>query len=148
MAILAIIIGLFVSFALSDLNNALFLNGSGDGLQQKAVSTEGRTAGGASAQASSLTCKLQTTAREPALFMDGDFIIGGVFSLHYDMDIVDNDYTTVPEQQKCTGRSVEGRGGGGLLVTLYWKCLDLYDAAVVLIIVSKDCVIFKTVCNI
>ncbi|XP_037533765.1 extracellular calcium-sensing receptor-like [Nematolebias whitei] len=35
--------------------------------------------------------------------MDGDFVIGGVFSIHYEMHIVNNDYTTKPEPSRCGG---------------------------------------------
>ncbi|XP_068173441.1 extracellular calcium-sensing receptor-like [Antennarius striatus] len=37
--------------------------------------------------------------------MDGDYIIGGVFSLHYHMHIVNqHDYTSMPDPLTCTGR--------------------------------------------
>ncbi|XP_026169589.1 extracellular calcium-sensing receptor-like [Mastacembelus armatus] len=35
--------------------------------------------------------------------MDGDYVIGGVFSIHYNMHAVKHNYTTVPEPLKCTG---------------------------------------------
>ncbi|XP_054599266.2 extracellular calcium-sensing receptor-like [Nothobranchius furzeri] len=35
--------------------------------------------------------------------MDGDFIIGGVFSLHYTFYTVINNYTTRPEASRCAG---------------------------------------------
>uniref|UniRef100_A0A8C6KFR9 G-protein coupled receptors family 3 profile domain-containing protein n=1 Tax=Nothobranchius furzeri TaxID=105023 RepID=A0A8C6KFR9_NOTFU len=44
------------------------------------------------------------TPRLPALSMNGDFVIGGAFSLHYTMDAVIHNYTTKPEPPRCTGR--------------------------------------------
>ncbi|XP_078022913.1 extracellular calcium-sensing receptor-like [Epinephelus lanceolatus] len=35
--------------------------------------------------------------------MDGDYIIGGVFSIHYYMHTVKHNYTTMPEPLRCTG---------------------------------------------
>ncbi|XP_039674524.1 extracellular calcium-sensing receptor-like [Perca fluviatilis] len=35
--------------------------------------------------------------------MDGDYIIGGVFSIHYNMHTVKHNYTTMPEPLRCTG---------------------------------------------
>ncbi|KAK2912401.1 hypothetical protein Q8A73_006514 [Channa argus] len=46
----------------------------------------------------------QGTARLPAFSEDGDYIIGGVFSIHYNMEMVKHNYNTMPEPLKCTGR--------------------------------------------
>ncbi|XP_063349421.1 extracellular calcium-sensing receptor-like [Pelmatolapia mariae] len=35
--------------------------------------------------------------------MDGDYVIGGVFSIHYYMQTVNHDYTTMPEPVRCSG---------------------------------------------
>ncbi|KAM3616599.1 uncharacterized protein V6R79_020613 [Siganus canaliculatus] len=35
--------------------------------------------------------------------MDGDYIVGGILSIHYYMPTREHDYTTVPEPSKCTG---------------------------------------------
>uniref|UniRef100_UPI003AAAFAE6 extracellular calcium-sensing receptor-like n=1 Tax=Centroberyx gerrardi TaxID=166262 RepID=UPI003AAAFAE6 len=35
--------------------------------------------------------------------MDGDFVIGGVFSIHYYMHTVKHNYTSMPEPLRCTG---------------------------------------------
>ncbi|KAM8769853.1 extracellular calcium-sensing receptor-like [Acanthopagrus schlegelii] len=40
--------------------------------------------------------------------MDGDFVIGGVFSIHTYMQTVKHNYTIMPEPLKCTGR-IESR---------------------------------------
>ncbi|XP_067364214.1 extracellular calcium-sensing receptor-like [Channa argus] len=36
--------------------------------------------------------------------MDGDYIIGGAFFIHYNMQALEHNYTTVPEPLRCTGR--------------------------------------------
>ncbi|XP_067364209.1 extracellular calcium-sensing receptor-like [Channa argus] len=36
--------------------------------------------------------------------MDGDYTIGGVFSIHYNMQNMIHNYTTMPEPLQCTGR--------------------------------------------
>lgn len=52
------------------------------------------------------TCSLQGAARLPAFSMDGDYVIGGVFSIHNSMHTVENNYTTAPESPSCSGRLV------------------------------------------
>uniref|UniRef100_A0A3Q1G9L2 Extracellular calcium-sensing receptor-like n=1 Tax=Acanthochromis polyacanthus TaxID=80966 RepID=A0A3Q1G9L2_9TELE len=56
---------------LFELSSALVLGGSLN-----------ETNNGVSAEASSVQCKLQGTLRPPAFSADGDYIIGGVFSMH------------------------------------------------------------------
>ncbi|XP_014913699.1 extracellular calcium-sensing receptor-like [Poecilia latipinna] len=55
-----------------------------------------------------INCTLQGTARMPAFSMDGEFIIGGVFSLRYKEITKIHSYTIVPEPPTCTG-SVNSR---------------------------------------
>ncbi len=93
MEISALFIGLIFSVGLCELNSALAA-GFGDRLKQ-------RTAGG---EASSVKCKLQGAALLPAFSMDGDYVIGGVFSIHHYTHIVKHEYTMMPETQRCTGR--------------------------------------------
>ena len=69
------------------------------------------TEDGVSTEATSVTCKLQGTTRLPAFSMDGDFLIGGVFSIHYYMQTVKHNYTTMPEPLRCRGRLVRRRNG-------------------------------------
>uniref|UniRef100_A0AAQ4NPJ4 G-protein coupled receptors family 3 profile domain-containing protein n=1 Tax=Gasterosteus aculeatus aculeatus TaxID=481459 RepID=A0AAQ4NPJ4_GASAC len=44
---------------------------------------------------SSGECKLQGATRQPAISMDGDYVVGGVFSIHYYTYTVKNNYTTI-----------------------------------------------------
>ncbi|XP_049918980.1 extracellular calcium-sensing receptor-like [Epinephelus moara] len=48
------------------------------------------------------------TIRLPALSMDGDYVIGGVLSIHHYMHTVKHNYTTMPEPLRCTG-SIDSR---------------------------------------
>ncbi|XP_044059706.1 vomeronasal type-2 receptor 1-like isoform X2 [Siniperca chuatsi] len=106
MEISAVFIGLILSLSWCELNSVL--NGSGDGLKQRAGLTEDRTGAGISTKASSVQCRLLGTARLPAFSKDGDYVIGGVFSIHYYMHTVKHNYTTMPEPLKCTG-SIDSR---------------------------------------
>ncbi|KAM3616516.1 uncharacterized protein V6R79_019232 [Siganus canaliculatus] len=88
--------------------SSLFFNISGDGLKKRIVLEDERTNTGVSTEASSVKCKLQGTTRQPAFSMDGDYVIGGVFSVHTYMQALRHDYTTMPEPLRCTG-SIESR---------------------------------------
>lgn len=55
----------------------------------------------------SLECELQSSTREPAFSMNGDYIIGGVFSIHHYREQMKHEYTTKPKPSRCTGRSVK-----------------------------------------
>ncbi len=121
MEISVVCVGLILSLGLFELSSALALNGSEDDLKQRAELTEDRTAAGVSSEASSAKCKLQVTTRLPAFSMDGDYVIGGVFSIHRYKRTANLNYTSMPEPQKCTGRLVRGRSGGNENVML---CVD------------------------
>lgn len=97
-------LGLRLALTLLGMKSALPLNDLGFG--QRADHTQGRAGAGASPEVSSVTCKLQGTAHPPAFSMDGDYIIGGVFSIHSYMDTVKHNYTAVPTPLRCTGRLV------------------------------------------
>ncbi|XP_034460731.1 extracellular calcium-sensing receptor-like [Hippoglossus hippoglossus] len=84
MGISALFVCLIWALGLFELNSALGLNGSG------------------------MKCKLQGTAHPPAFSMDGDYVVGGVFSIHYYMHTVRYNYTTEPEPLRCTG-SIDSR---------------------------------------
>lgn len=58
------------------------------------------------ASGSSVKCELQGSARKPAFSTDGDYVIGGVVTLHHYKENVKLEYSTRPEPSKCTGRSV------------------------------------------
>ena len=103
MKISALLIGLILPLGLCELNSAL---------KKGVVLTEDRSGAGVSTKALSVKCKLQGTTRLPAFSMDGDYIIGGIFSIHYYMHTVKHNYTTMPEPPRCTGRLVRGRACG------------------------------------
>ncbi|CAB1425457.1 unnamed protein product [Pleuronectes platessa] len=67
MGISALFVCLMWALGLFELNSALGLNGAG------------------------IKCKLQDTAHPPAFSMDGDYVVGGVFSIHYYMHKVSID---------------------------------------------------------
>ncbi|XP_045928924.1 extracellular calcium-sensing receptor-like [Micropterus dolomieu] len=108
MEISALFIGQILSLSLCELNTVLALDRSGYGLKQRSGLTEKRTCPGVSTKDSSVKCKLQGTGRLPAFSMDGDYVVGGVFSIHYYMHTVKHNYTTVPEPLRCTG-SIDSR---------------------------------------
>ncbi|TDH14801.1 hypothetical protein EPR50_G00024700 [Perca flavescens] len=108
MEISALCIGLILSLGLCGLNSDVALNGSEDDVKQRTGLTEDRTGAGVSTQTSSVKCKLQGTTRLPVFSMDGDYVIGGVFSIHYYMHTVNHNYTTMPEVPRCTG-SIDSR---------------------------------------
>nr|XP_015806574.2 extracellular calcium-sensing receptor [Nothobranchius furzeri] len=51
-----------------------------------------------------MKCSLQGSPCLPAFSMDGDFVVGGVFSFHYQLYTVIHNYTIKPEPLRCTGR--------------------------------------------
>ncbi|KAF3692673.1 Extracellular calcium-sensing receptor [Channa argus] len=73
-------------------------------LQPLAVSKQLSSCAEVSTVDSSVICKLWGTAHLPAFSEDGDYIIGGVFFIHYNMEMVKHNYTTKPEPLRCTGR--------------------------------------------
>ncbi|CAK6963507.1 putative extracellular calcium-sensing receptor-like [Scomber scombrus] len=107
MEITALITVLSLAPGLFELLSCLALNNYGDGVNQKAGHTEPTTDAGVT-EAPSVKCKLQGSSRLPAFSMDGDYIIGGVFSIHYYMHTVKHNYTSMPEPLRCTG-SIDSR---------------------------------------
>ena len=108
MKISALLISLISSLSLCEVNSAFALKGSWDGLKQRAWLTEDKIGAGVSTEVSSVRCKLQSSTRLPAFSLDGDYVIGGVFSIHTYMHTVKHNYTTEPEPLKCIGRLVSG----------------------------------------
>lgn len=94
MEISALFIGLALALFLFDVSTVVSVVGSAG------------TTDGASLQVSSLKCTLQGTTHLPAFSMNGDYIIGGLFSIHANMYMAENNYTTAPEPPRCTGRLV------------------------------------------
>ncbi|XP_064159318.1 extracellular calcium-sensing receptor-like [Anguilla rostrata] len=52
---------------------------------------------------SGLACTLQGTARPASFSQPGDFVIGGVFQIHYYVTTTENNYTSRPKAPHCTG---------------------------------------------
>ncbi|XP_047248254.1 extracellular calcium-sensing receptor-like [Girardinichthys multiradiatus] len=75
--------------------------GSLDSLKHRTELLEALT--GFITETPSVECTLQGTPRSPVFSADGDFIIGGVFSIHYQLYTVIYNYTTKPEPPRCTG---------------------------------------------
>ena len=109
MDVSALFTGLILYLSVCELNSVIASTHSGDDLKKEAWLTEKRSDVGVSTEASSVKCKLQGTARLPIFSMDGDYVIGGVFSIHHYTHTVKHNYTTMPEPQRCKRRSVRGR---------------------------------------
>uniref|UniRef100_A0A4W4HDC9 G-protein coupled receptors family 3 profile domain-containing protein n=1 Tax=Electrophorus electricus TaxID=8005 RepID=A0A4W4HDC9_ELEEL len=56
--------------------------------------------------ANAVSCRLWAEPQLPGLSMNGDFIIGGIFTIHYYVRSEQTNYTRLPEQLQCSGRSV------------------------------------------
>lgn len=110
MEISALFIGLTVALGLSEINSGLSLNDLG---KQRDDYTQDRA--GVSPDVIPVKCKLWGSPHLPAFSMDGDYVIGGVFSIHYNIQTVKHNYTTMPEPLRCTGRCVS-------IVKNYYSC--------------------------
>lgn len=84
---------------------ALAINGFRDDLKHRTGCKDAR-AGVEVCTEDSVICKLQGTPRLAAFSKDGDYVIGGVFSIHYNMQTMTHNYATMPEPLSCTGRFV------------------------------------------
>lgn len=111
MGISVFLFGLTMALHLLGVNLDISLNVSWDVLKEKAEISEARSRAIVS-HVSSMKCKLYGAARLPAFSVDGDFVIGGVFSIHNYIQTMKHNYTTMPEPLKCRGRLVRGRGWG------------------------------------
>lgn len=89
-----------------ELISFVFMGCSVNCLKQKIYPTVGLPDAEVSIEASSMKCTLQSSLRLPAFAMDGDFVVGGVFFLHYKTQSETYDYSTKPEPPSCTGRFV------------------------------------------
>ncbi|XP_076850950.1 extracellular calcium-sensing receptor-like [Brachyhypopomus gauderio] len=54
-------------------------------------------------KANQVSCRLWAESHMPGLSMNGDFIIGGIFTIHYYTNSGENTYTTLPPQPQCSG---------------------------------------------
>uniref|UniRef100_A0A3B1IWL0 Extracellular calcium-sensing receptor-like n=2 Tax=Astyanax mexicanus TaxID=7994 RepID=A0A3B1IWL0_ASTMX len=57
----------------------------------------------ATCKANPVSCRLWADPQLPGLSMNGDFVIGGIFSIHYYMKSEPNTYTKLPLQPQCSG---------------------------------------------
>ncbi|XP_043975263.1 extracellular calcium-sensing receptor-like [Gambusia affinis] len=96
-------IGLRLAVSLFNLLIAVVADSFNDDVERAIQSTDALNGAGVSAEAPLVKCSLQGSARLPAFSMDGDFVIGGAFFIHYQMHTLVNNYTTKPELPRCTG---------------------------------------------
>ncbi|XP_076853586.1 extracellular calcium-sensing receptor-like [Brachyhypopomus gauderio] len=54
-------------------------------------------------KANPVSCRLWAEPQMPGLSMNGDFIIGGIFTIHYYTNSGQNTYTKLPLQPQCSG---------------------------------------------
>lgn len=111
MGIRAIFIALRLALSLLELTLLVRLPGHINGLKQQFPSEQTSNTSGVTAEDSSVKCTLQGKSRLPAFSRDGDFVIGGVSTIHSQHYAMVYNYTTQPESPRCTGRSVRKRGG-------------------------------------
>lgn len=104
MDVRSIFAGLRVPVAFRELMTVVVLFFSLAGLEKNIKPAGALPTAGVSTQASSMKCAQQSSPRLPAFSMNGDFAIGGIFSIHYQMHIVIHNYTTKPEPLRCGGR--------------------------------------------
>lgn len=109
MEIRIVFIGQKIAVCLLELMSVL-LCGSLDGLKQGHEPIDALTAAGVTSDNPSMKCVLQNTPILSEFSMDGDYGIGGAFSLHYKLLTVTNNYTTKPKPLSCTGRLVRRKG--------------------------------------
>lgn len=106
MAIRPVFCSLRSAVSVFELISFVFLGCSVHSLKQKIDPTVGLPGSEVSIEASSMKCTLQGSLRLPAFSMDGDFVVGGVFFLHYKAQTGTYNYSTKPEPLSCTGRLV------------------------------------------
>ncbi|XP_032401806.1 extracellular calcium-sensing receptor-like [Xiphophorus hellerii] len=106
MGVSALCLGLALALSLLNLNMVVVLVESANSLE-KSVGLPSSDAGLMATRSS--VCTLQGGAHTPAFSEDGDYLIGGVYSIHHYMHTVDNNYNTVPQILSCIG-SVDPRG--------------------------------------
>lgn len=107
MELFAFFIGLMVSPILLKANASLGLNYSGNLSERQTESRLSRKDSGVRTSAPPLKCTAQGQARLPVFSAGGDYVIGGIFSIHHYKQTVKRDYAAMPEPESCEGRFVE-----------------------------------------
>lgn len=102
MEVSAFFVGMRLALSLLEVNSVVGLGGSVTGLKQRTGLTK-TTVG---TESGLVKCNMQGTAHLPVFSMDGDYVIGGVFSIHSNMHLLIHNYTTMPDPLRCTGRLV------------------------------------------
>lgn len=87
--------------------------------------------------ASPIKCSLQGSNRLPAFTMNGDFVVGGAFSIHYKELTRTHNYTTVPELPSCARGLVTMRSSGEKREGNDNLCQNKYVFRTMLFIVAK-----------
>ncbi|XP_046720817.1 extracellular calcium-sensing receptor-like [Silurus meridionalis] len=54
-------------------------------------------------KANPVSCRLWTDPKLPDIFMNGDFMLGGIFAIHDSVRLDQISYTGLPSQRKCSG---------------------------------------------
>ncbi|XP_076851042.1 extracellular calcium-sensing receptor-like [Brachyhypopomus gauderio] len=57
----------------------------------------------AGCKANPVSCRLWAKPQMPVFSLNGDFVIGGIFSIHYNMRTEQINYTRLPPQPQCSG---------------------------------------------
>lgn len=107
MAVSVVFIKLMTCLIVCPLNSLLTTNVPTTQLTQQPGLEKERAATGNRADIFFLKCERQGLARDPAFSMDGDYVIGGVFSIHTNIEEVNHKYTLRPGPSRCKGRSVK-----------------------------------------
>ena len=107
-----VMFGQTLSLGLVVLSLALALQESADGPLQSPGPTGPENGGkvgignlsDAGNATNSVKCMLRGNPRSTAFKLEGDYLIGGVFSIHNYIKTVNHNYTSLPEPLECTGR--------------------------------------------
>lgn len=123
--------GLRLAVSFYELMSVVSLGVSVNALKHSPDPTHPLDPAGINAEASSVQCILQGKPLVPAFSKDGDFVIGGVFSIHFKLHSVIYNYTTKPKSPRCTGRLVRPTGenkinNGNALILYFVKYVFLF----------------------
>lgn len=107
MELFAVFSSLIVSPLFLEVNSSLALNYSGNLLKLETELRGSRNDPGVRTSAPPLKCTAQGQGRLPVFSADGDYVIGGIFSIHHYKQTVKRDYAAMPEPERCGGRLVK-----------------------------------------